>query len=81
MIVFKDMIYLFINKHLKEIHNNEWLCSRAQKHLTTPSPEGVNIRNNSAISLIIIINRLNFLNDRATKAKFIGDNNKNLQKF
>ena len=42
--------------------------------------EGVNIRNNSAISLIIIINRLNFLNDRATKAKFVGDNNKNLQK-
>ena len=26
----------------------------------------------------VIINRLNFLTDRATKAKFVGDNNKNV---
>ena len=29
--------------------------------------------------IIIIINRLNFFNDRATRAQFVGENNKNIQ--
>ena len=34
---------------------------------------------NQTIFQIIFIIRLNFLNDRAYKAKFVGDNNKYLQ--